>query len=37
LIELLAMDCLRDPFGGWFVDNVKPRPVLGEWAKRLLA
>jgi glutamyl/glutaminyl-tRNA synthetase len=37
LIELLALDCLKDPFGGWFVDNVKARPVLGEWAKRLLA
>ena len=36
LIDLLAEDCLIDPEGGWFVDNIKARPVLGEWAKRLL-
>ena len=36
VIELLAMDCLKDPFGGWFTENVKSRPTLGEWAKKVL-
>lgn len=36
VIELLAMDCLIDPYGAWKAENIKPRPILGEWAKRLL-
>jgi glutamyl/glutaminyl-tRNA synthetase len=36
IIIRLACDCLKDAGGGWFADNVKSRPVLGEWAKRIL-
>jgi glutamyl/glutaminyl-tRNA synthetase len=32
----LAQDCLIYPDVGWHVDNIKPAPVLGEWAKELL-
>jgi len=28
----LAYDCLLEPRAGWFIDNVKPNPILGEWA-----
>jgi hypothetical protein len=34
--SLLAQDCLIDWWTDWRVENIKPHPVLGEWAKALL-
>lgn len=36
LIPRLALDCLVDSFAPWTVENIKPRPVLGKWAKEML-
>jgi len=36
LINCLADDCLIHPGDQWTVDNIKPVPVLGDWAKAVL-
>ncbi len=36
VVELLAYDCLKSPGAGWFVENIKPQPVLSAWAKGML-
>lgn len=37
LISMLEIDCLLDITAGWFIENIRPQPVLGEWAKECYA
>jgi len=35
IIEHLAQDCQKIPGLGWYLENIKPNPVLGAWANEL--